>query len=335
MDEFYRLKPGETVENVLRYNAASVLLSDLGSDFNVRAGETKKIAFSISNYDAEMTAAELCVTLARPDGHVAWSERRMVDFVPNGRIVGLGEFAAKIPDAARAVKYILRTKLSDGARKVDNEWEIYAFPAKKSKNDPSNVKVVEDIGEAELASALAKGERVLLLGAGPFRALPTTYRIGMAGRTSGNYATVVKEGHPALKEFPHEGFCGWQFRRLMEGGRAVQLEADVPFDSIIDIASSVKFPIRQAGLFEYRVGEGRLLVCSFAFHADDPAAAWMRAQLVDYAAGEAFNPPQSLTPAQLHAVIAAPLLSGARNGNVARNPGDPSSGVRAGDLAQP
>ena len=37
MDEFYRLKPGETVENALRYNSAAVVLSDLGSDFNVTA----------------------------------------------------------------------------------------------------------------------------------------------------------------------------------------------------------------------------------------------------------------------------------------------------------
>ena len=140
---------------------------------------------------------------------------------------------------------------------------------------------------------------------------------------------------PALKGMPHDGFCGWQFRRLMEGGRAVQLEAGVPFDPVIDVASSVKFPIRQALLFEYRVGEGRLLVCSFAFKAVDPASAWLRTRLVDYAAGEAFNPAQTLTAAQLHAVLNAPLLSGAQNKNRARNPNDPSSNVRAGASAQP
>ena len=153
-----------------------------------------------------------------------------------------------------------------------NEWEVYAFPRVAARPAPAGVKVVADISEAELAAAMERGERVLLLGAGPFKSLPTTYRIGMAGRTSGNYATVVKAGHPALGGFPHDGFCGWQFRRLMEGGRAVQLEAGVPFDPVIDVASSVKFPIRQAALFEYRVGDGRLLVCSFAFADGDPAA---------------------------------------------------------------
>ena len=121
----------------------------------------------------------------------------------------------------------------------------------------------------------------------------------------------------------------------MEGGRAVQLEAGVPFGPIIDIASAVKNVIRQAMLFEYRVGEGRLLVCSFRFNEKDPAAAWLKARLVDYAASDAFNPAQALTPAQLHDVIAAPLKTAAANRNVARNPSDPSSDVRAGALAQP
>ena len=335
MDEFYRLKPGETVENVRRYNSAAVLLCNLGNDFNVTAGETKDVTFSLSNYDSEMPDAKLRVELAEAGGGAAWSEDRAAGTVANGRLSGLGAFEVKVPASERAAKYLLRATLTSGAKKVENEWEMYAFPKAAAKPAPANVRVVTEIGEAELAAALDKGERVLLLGAGPFKSLPTTYRIGMAGRCSGNYATVIRKGHPALSGFPHDGFCGWQFRRLMEGGRAVQLEAGVPFDPIIDIASSVKFPIRQAGMFEYRVGKGRLIVCSFAFGDGDPAAAWLRERLVEYAAGDSFSPAQELTLQQLHAVINAPLLSGAKNQNRARNPGDPSSNVRAGAFAQP
>ena len=182
---------------------------------------------------------------------------------------------------------------------------------------------------------MGRGERILLLGAGPFKSLPTTFRIGMAGRCSGNYATVIKAGHPALEGLPHGGYCGWQFRRLMEDGKAVQVEAGVPFDPIIDVASSVKFVIRQAALFEYRVGEGRLLVCSFNFDGNDPAAAWLKARLIAYAASPAFAPAQSLTPGQLRAVIDAPLLRADIDRNRARNPNDPASGVRADQFAQP
>ena len=182
---------------------------------------------------------------------------------------------------------------------------------------------------------MARGERVVLFGAGPFKSLPTTFRIGMAGRCSGNYATVIKRDHPIFRDFPHDGYCGWQFRRLMEGGRAVQLEAGIPFDPIVDVASSDKYVIRQTAMFEYRIGEGRLLVCSFNFSGEDPAAIWLRRRILDYAASGAFEPELGLTPDEVRSVVAAPLLTGESNSNVARNPNDPSSAVRAADFAQP
>lgn len=336
MDEFYRLKPGETVENVLRYNSAAVLLTDLGSDFNVVAGSTKEIAFSLSNYNDEMPSAELRVALVdAATGKRSWEKAVNCGDVANGRLSGLATLSVPFPSRNDAAKYLLQAKVASGKVCTANEWEMYAFPAVDRIAQPQNVRVVENIGKEELLSALAKGERVLLLGAGPFKSLETTYRIGMAGRCSGNYATVIKSGHPALSAMPNDGFCGWQFRRLMEKGRAVQLEAGIPFDPVVDVASSEKFPIRQSVLFEYRVGNGRLLVCSFRFGEDDPAARWLKCCLVRYAAGESFSPEIRLTPAQLTAAIEAPLLSGARNQNRARNPSDPASAVRAGNLAQP
>lgn len=336
MDEFYRLKPGETVENVLRYNSAAVVLSDLGNDFNVRAGETKRVAFSMSNYAADAPNATLEAWLEdAATGVRVWTETLAVGTVANGKLSGLGACVVRIPASDAVKKYWLKVRFAGGPVRAENEWELYAFPKVTEGVAPANVRVVRKISKADLVAAMAAGERVLLLGAGPFKSLPTTYRIGMAGRCSGNFATVIKAGHPALEGLPHEGFCGWQFRRLMEGGAAVQLEAGVPFDPIVDIASAVKYPIRQAGLFEYRIGEGRLLVCGFKFSDADPAAAWLRRRLMDYAASAAFAPVQRLTPEQLQAVIDAPLLSGAKNQNRARNPGDPSSDVRAGKFAQP
>ena len=336
MDEFYRLKPGETVEDVLRYNSAAVVLSDLGNDFNVRAGETKRVVFSLSNYADDVPNATLETWLEdAATGTCAWTEMLPVGTVANGMVSRLGACAVRIPASDAVKKYRLKVRFAGGAVRAENEWELYAFPKVAPESEAANVKVVRNISKADLLAAMAAGERVLLLGVGPFKSLPTTYRIGMAGRCSGNFATVIKSGHPALEGLPYEGFCGWQFRRLMEGGAAVQLEAGVPFDPIIDIASAVKYPIRQAGLFEYRIGEGRLMVCSFKFSDSDPAAMWLRRRLMAYTASEAFAPVQRLTPDQLRAVVDAPLLSGAKNQNLARNPGDPSSDVRAGKNAQP
>ena len=332
MDEFFRLKHGESVENILRYNSAAVLLCDLGSDFNVKAGETKRVAFSLSNFADDAKDAMLRVSLAREgrgkreEGKedVAWQVEKKVEDVKNGEIAALGEFELSVPAAEKPVKYLLRASFAGGALNAGNEWEIYAFPDSPIPQSP-NCTIVSDISRDDLLAAMERGERVLLLGKGPFKALSTSFRIGLAGRPSGNYATIVKTGHPALAGFPHEGFCGWQFRRLMEGAAAVQLEAGVPFDPIVEVASSDKFLIRQALMFEYKVGEGRLLVCSFNFDDGDPATGWLKAGLAAYAGSDAFEPGLSLTREQLAAVIDAPLLKAEKNNNVAANPNDPAN----------
>jgi len=354
MDEFYRLKHGETVENVRRYNSAAVLLCSLGSDFNFRAGEKKRVAFTISNFAGEAKEGVVKVSLVKceegNDSHAeaqrgrerreyagcVWSDAKKVKDVRNGEIAAIGEFEVAIPAVDKPVKYLLRASFAGGAVKAENEWEVYAFPETSTRStcstrtnpNPHNVRVVSNISRDDLLAAMGRGERVLLLGKGPFKSLRTSFRIGLAGRTSGHYATIIKPGHPALEGMPHEGFCGWQFRRLMQNGAAVQLEAGVPFDPIIEVASSDKYLIRQAMLFEYKVGEGRLLVCSFAFNANDPAAAWLKARLEAYAASDAFQPAQTLTPDQLRAVIDAPLFSAEGNKNKALNPDDPASYVK-------
>ena len=64
MNEFYELKPGETVANVLMYNSATVLLTDLGTDFNFTAGEQLNCGIFVSHYGTEtLHGAQLNIRL--------------------------------------------------------------------------------------------------------------------------------------------------------------------------------------------------------------------------------------------------------------------------------
>lgn len=335
MDEFYRLKPGETVENVRRYNSAAVLLADFGSDFNFRCGEVRRVAFSLSNYAAAAPSGTLTVALVDAQGREAFARTLPVGDVANGTLSRLAEVDLPMPRADAPAEYRLRARLAADAVQAENEWELYAFPS-VAANRPAGVRVVETISADDLAQAMAAGERVVLFGSGPFPATTNmSFRIGMAGRCTAHLATVIKPGHPALRGLPHAGFCGWQFRRLVEGAAPVQIESGAPFDPIIDVASSVKCVIRQSVLFEYRVGRGRLLVCTLNFAPGDPASAWLRQRLLDYAALEEFRPAQELTVEGLRALARTPFIDSGRDTNRARNVNDPSSCVRADALAQP
>ena len=325
MDEFYRLKPGETAENALRYNNDAVLLADFGYRFAVAAGEKKKVSFKLSNYRKDISEGVVTVSLNDFSGRTVSSGRFQVGALCSGRVHDIGSVVLNVPETSVTAVYAVSARLS-GGMDVLNEWELFAFPDEGPAAPPAGVRVLSgEVSREDLLSMLRNGERVLLLGVGPFKSLTAHAQIGGPGRSGGIMATVIKKGHPLFADMPNDGWCSWPFVGLIQMARAVQIEADVPFDPVVDAASQARCPIRQAFVFEYKVGPGRLLVCSFNLSGRDVVTRWMLKRLYDYSASDVFAPEHALSEAQLAAVIDAPLVVTKPNANFANNPNDPAN----------
>lgn len=319
MNEFYELKPGETIRNVRMYNGETVLLTDLGTGFNFAAGENLSFNLLVSHYGSEILQnPELNLRLTA-DGKCIFRQRLTPGDVVNGAITKLCHVETTLPLVEKPEAMKLYVTLEAGDTFVENEWELYLFP-KPEPAEKKDLLICEQMTQEELVKALEQGKNVVLLGSEPFKSLPTTYQIALAGRTSGNLATVI-EDHPLTRSFPHDGFCGWQFRQLMEEGKAVCFESnDVPFKPIIEVVSTHKCAIRQAALFEFQALKGKVLVCSFRFAESDPAAVWLKAKLLSYAASDAFEPETTMSLQQLEALMNAREIQVTANTNLAFDP---------------
>ena len=320
MNEFYELKPGETVRNVRMYNSDTVLLNNLNTDVNFTAGDNLQVKITVSHFgaqDLKDAALNLRLTMG---GKLIAHERIIIGSVKTGKVTDLYTLQTTLPNTAKPAAMELYATLEAGDTYAENRWDLYLFP--DNATDAGDLVIADKFAPKELLRLLQDGKDVLLLGSEPFVTQDMSFRISLAGRTNGNLATVIAD-HPALGDLPHEGFCGWQFRRLMEGGKAVCFESDaVAFDPIIEVASSHKYVIRQSALFEYRVGTGRLLVCSMNFSDNDPAAHWLKNQLIAYANSDDFDPTYSLAEDSLLALINANVTAAAKNTNVAFNVND-------------
>ncbi len=321
MNEFYELKPGETVRNVLMYNSPTVLLTDLGTDFNFTAGQQLKCGIYTSHYGGDtLHGAELNIRLTL-EGKLIYRHSASLETVEAGKVTKLFDLEAALPQHDTPDAMRLYVTLECGDTYAENEWELYLFP-KEVDAQCGDLVVSDGMSIEELCGALEAGKNVLLLDAAPFASLPTTFQMALAGRTSGNLATVIYD-HPAVETLPHDGFCGWQFRRLLEDGCAVCFEADsVPFDPILEVVSTHKFVIRQSVLFEFRALNGKLLVCSLNFSDSDPAACWLKNRLINYANSDDFAPVHTLDEKQLCALAENRTLQVAGNTNFALNAND-------------
>jgi len=320
MNEFYELKPGESVRNVLMYNSETVLLTDIGNSFNLRSGDEISFGVYSSYYGGKVIENAMLTIRLIIDDRVANRTWVSVDRLVDGKVSKLHDFSAKLPEVDTCKQLKLYITLEGDELFAENEWELYLFPDKKAL--AGECIITDGMSADELEKALADGKDVVIFGTEPFSSLPTTYQIALAGRTSGNLATVIAD-HPLLNEIPNEGFCGWQFAKLMEDGKAVCFECDnVPFEPIIEVVSTHKFAILQAALFEFRVLSGRLLVCGFKFDDSDPGAKWLRNRIIEYAQSDEFNPKHKLDEFQLHSLLNAREVKVLKNTNFAFNAND-------------
>lgn len=318
MNEFYELKPGETAENVLRYNSPTVLLADLPR-VNLHTGEVVEIPVWVSHYGDDLEKAELCVRVSRED-EVAAEEKIPVDSLKKGTLAELYRFRFSVPEGEEAVCYTLSAELTGGKVICENRWELYAFP--RVLQETGNAVVYSGCSIETLEKDMQQGKTVVIFGTEPFASAEVSFQLSIAGRTTGHLATVIGK-HPVMDAFPHSGFCGKQFENMLNGGKAAVLTgAPNPHKPIIDIATSYKNAQKEALLFEYAVEKGKLLVCPLNLDDSDPAAQWLKAKLLSYAQSDDFAPAVSLTAQQLRGICAVQKTTCGQDSNRAVNCND-------------
>jgi hypothetical protein len=90
----------------------------------------------------------------------------------------------------------------------------------------------------------------------------------------------------------------------MKGNVCATRELGVPFDPILEVVSSFKLSVKQASVFEWKVGEGKLLVSTLNLDPSDPAAACLLDCMIEYAQGNEFTPRTAVAPKTLAALLA-------------------------------
>ena len=234
MNEFYELKPGTTVEGILKFNGESVVLLDCYTYRNMLTGETASYDVRSSLYGAAPIKSGKLEWNLISGKKIYLSGVIKLSNVEIGKIEDLGAIKFTAPALDKPAKLTLNVKLIGGEYNLSNSWDFWVFPKvnasdikvgsdlatlakygytyqgfRDMRESPSNLKVVSTI-DAYVMKHLSEGGNVVLLGSGSFPAIETTFRLMSAGRTMGDYATVIYE-HPILRNFPNDGFCDWQF----------------------------------------------------------------------------------------------------------------------------
>jgi len=189
-----------------------------------------------------------------------------------------------------------------------NQWHLWVYPAQKS-TIPNMPYIASKLDPTAL-DKLNKGEKVLL-----------TFPRGTISPQKGgnipvgfssifwNTAWTRKQAphtlgilcdpkHPAFVSFPNEGYSNYQWWDIVSRCDAILMD-DFPADfrPVIHLIDDW-FTNRKLGiLFEAKVGNGKLMVCSADLLNDldiRPAAAQFRQSILEYMASPRFNPQKEI-----------------------------------------
>ena len=293
-NEFYEEKPGETISDIRRYNDETVLLCGASNRRNLEAEALFSERIMISHFGATaLNCGKLHWKFSFGDATVAAGDIGFGGVAP-GTVVEIGSIEFPLPRIKRGQRGTLWVGASSGEARWENRWDFWVFPAPP---DSPPEGVVVDRLDAAVVNRIAAGGAVLVTGGFPGETIVETFRPHTSGRVLGHAGALIYD-HPVWSRFPHDGFADWQFFPMMRGSHSLVNDAGMPeFSPLMELIPSFKLVRRKSLLSEFSVGKGRMICCGLVFDDADPAARWLRHELVNYlVAGSYVAAPQWPVP---------------------------------------
>lgn len=315
LDPFWHTKGYASAVAFRRFCGPTVLLARLPRRV-FTAGETLEAHLEIAHFGPRPLAGAVARWRVEDAAGVVLAQGECASRdVPLGAGFSLGPIRAPLGAHLRAQRLRLVARLADTA--VENDWNVWVYPATASAPEPSGVLVTQML-DAKAEELLRAGGRVVLSG-GRGRArgdalgrvelgfTPIFWNTWCTQRQAPHTLGLFCDPrHAALAEFPTEAHADWQWWHLLRRADALIVDA-LPRElrPLVEMIDDWYTCRRLALAFEVRVGPGRLLVSSVELVGDlanDPVARQWRASLLAYAASEAFAPKVEVTAEAVRAL---------------------------------
>lgn len=234
--------------------------------------------------------------------------------IPIGKNFSLGKISAdlsKLPaPAAYKLAVFIQVPSVRSTLPISNDWNFWLYPAQISDSVPQEILVTSSWPDAE--NKLSAGGKVLFIphnadldwSSPPLARVPVFWNALMGPTWARMLGLWCDTKHPALAKFPTEANCDWQWSELLRNTRAVNLDhLPKTLQPIVSAIDDWNRNYKLGLIFEARVGAGRLLVCSADLNGNSsPVARQLRRSLLDYMAGEKFQPKTEISPADFESL---------------------------------
>ena len=246
--------------------------------------------------------------------------------VKQGELAKVGTLKPAIASVRKAEKVTLA--LSIDGTPYRNDYSLWIYPADKEVTSSEDICVTDDL-DAHL-KYLTEGGKVLWFPSkdkhkdqtvgGLFQTDYWNYRMFRTicenldrPVSPGTLGILTDPGHPALADFPTEFHTNWQWFPIIKQSYPMILDRlSDDYRPIVQIIDNVERNHKLGLLFEFKVGNGKLLVCMSDLKAvqDKPEARQFYRSILEYMESPAFAPSYSLSVKDLQDLFTAKVKTG-------------------------
>lgn len=247
--------------------------------------------------------------------------------VKQGELAKVGTLKPAIASVRKAEKVTLA--LSIDGTPYRNDYSLWIYPAADKEVAPSEDICVTDDLDAHL-KCLTEGGKVLWFPSkdkhkdqtvgGLFQTDYWNYRMFRTicenldrPVSPGTLGILTDPGHPALADFPTEFHTNWQWFPIIKQSYPMILDRlSDDYRPIVQVIDNVERNHKLGLLFEFKVGNGKLLVCMSDLKAvqDKPEARQFYRSILEYMESSAFAPSYSLSAKDLQDLFTAKVKTG-------------------------
>lgn len=274
----------------------------------------------VANYSAESFNQNINWELQKEDGSAIQQGTLRNPEITNGGLTTAGEIIVDLSSVQQPEK--LKMVVSLPGTEYTNEYPVWVYPAATAIQTPDGVRVTTKLDKQDVAQ-LQNGAKVLyfpqtgdISGKSiPGHFPPDFWNFGMFKKISesnnkpvspGTLGILTNPEHPLFSAFPTGFHTNWQWFSIVKASHSFILD-ELPDDyyPIVQIIDNLERNHKLGMIFEFKVGEGKLLVCTSQLNQiqDKPEARQLYRSILNYAESEEFNPATELTPEQLTALF--------------------------------
>lgn len=223
--------------------------------------------------------------------------------IPLGNGTSFGEIKLPLSNISKAQKMILTISIE--GTDFSNDWDFWVYPKDIDTAIPKDILIADKLNKTALKK-LKGGGKVLLIPAtdtvmgDKYGKVPpgfTTifWNTQFTGRQQPHTLGILcNPQHPALAEFPTEFHSNWQWWYLITKSQIMILNAlPVELRPIVQVIDDWNTNRKLGLIFEAKVNEGKLLICSIDLPSNIdkcPVARQMFHSLLAYMQSDNFNP---------------------------------------------